>query len=260
MQNIVEIPIGKIEAGDHELRLDMEDEGIEDLARSISRLGVLVPLHVRAVGDTFSVICGHRRLRAARKAGMEKLPCFVVDAKEDKTRETSFAENFFRRDLSPIELAAAIKDVLSREIMTVDELAAGLHRSTYWVGKMQAMCDWPADVQEAIHEGQISVSAAANLALVTEPVYRNFLVRNAVEQGATARTTAAWLQAWQTMQPAEEAITAEPVPAGAPPIPLVPQAPCLCCAQQFPVNQMSHVPVCGACIQIIRQVGLSASG
>jgi len=257
MAEIQEIPIGKIKAGDHELRLDMEDEGLEDLARSISRLGVLVPLHVKPVDDSYTVICGHRRLRAAGKVGVEKLPCFILDTEEDKTRETSFAENFFRRDLSPVELACALKDVIDNERMKVAELAAGFHRSEHWVHSMIAIAGWPEDVLEAIHVKAISVSAASNLVLVTDETYRNFLLRNAAEQGATARTTAAWLQAFQAMQPPEEAVTAEPVPAGAAQVPLVPQAPCYCCAQMFKVNEMSHVPACGACVQIIRQVGLT---
>lgn len=255
MTKIVEIPIGKIQVGEHEQRLDLGDEDIEGLARSIGRLGVLEPMHVKSVGDSFTVVCGHRRLRAAIKAGLEKLPCIVVDSEKGKEAETSFAENFFRRDLSPVELAAALKDCLANDVSTAKELAAGFHRSEHWVHRMVAIADWPADVQEAIHSEQISVSAGSNLALVTDDGYRSFLVRNAVESGATARTTASWLQAWRAMQPAEEAITAEPVSGVAPSVPAIPQAPCLCCGQIFPVNEMSHVPVCGACIQIIRRVG-----
>ena len=82
---------------------------------------------------------------------------------------------------------------------------------------------------------------------------------NAVEQGATARTTSAWLQAFRNMQPQEEAITAEPVAGATPQAPAVPQAPCFCCSQVYPVNEMSHVPVCGQCVQILRQGGGKSS-
>jgi len=260
MTEVKEIPIGNIKVGEHEQRLDLEDEGIEELARSIGRLGVLVPLHVKSAGDAFTVVCGHRRLRAAGKAGLDTLPCIVLSAEVYRDSEISFAENFFRKDLSPVELACAITDCFERTEMTLAELAAGFHRSEHWVMKMMAITNWPKDVLEAIHEGYISASSGANLALVTDTNYRNFLVRNAVEQGATARTTASWLQAWRAMQPAEEAIASEPV-SGRPAVPpLVPQAPCLCCGQIFEVNRMSHVPVCGGCIQIIRKIGTSVDG
>lgn len=260
MAEIQEIPIAKIKVGEHEQRLEAIDQDFEGLAASLVRLGVLVPLHVRPLGDQYVVICGHRRFRAAKKIGLERVPCLVLEAEAAKEGEITFAENFFRKDLSPVELACALKDCLDNEIMTVKELAAGFHKKEHWVNSMIAISHWPGDIQEAIHREQLSVSAASNLACVTDESYRAFLVRNAVEQGATARTTAAWLQAWQTMQPPEQAITAEPVAGSAPATPLVPQAPCLCCSQLFEVNMMSHVPVCGGCIQILRAAGPSGGG
>jgi len=257
VEEIVHIPIGKIVVGEHEQRLQAQDSGIDELAASIRRLGVLVPLIVVRKGGDYRLVAGHRRIHAAGKAGLSAVPAIVRDSNVAEEAEVTFAENFFRKDLSPVELACALRDCLDDELMTVKELAAGFHRSEHWVAQMIAVAGWPPDVLEVIHEGVLSVSAAHNLAMVIDDSYRVFLVRNAVEQGATARTTAAWLQAWRAMQPPEEAVTAEPVPAGPVPVPMVPQAPCLCCAQLFKVNEMSHVPVCGACIQIIRQVGMS---
>lgn len=257
MEKIVRIQVEKIEVGKNEQRLDMDVDGIEDLARSIQRLGVLVPLYVTCEGDSYMVLCGHRRLRAARVAGLKEIPCIVVEHERRMEVEMTFAENFFRRDLSPVELACSLKDCMEKEIMTMEELAAGMHKSEHWVRSMIAIAGWPADVQEAIHVKAISVSAASNLALVTDEDYRGFLLRNAAESGATARTTAAWLQAWRAMQPPEEAINETPVAAGPAQVPMIPQAPCLCCSQMFEVNMMSHVPVCGECIKLIRQIGIS---
>lgn len=252
-----QLPITEIQVGEHAQRIDAEDPDTIELAASIKRIGIINPLVVSNDDGVIRLIAGHRRIVAARMAGLTHVPCFVRASEKNVDAEISFAENFFRKDLSPIELACALKDCLANERMTIQGLAAGFHRSEHWVNSMIAIADWPGDVQEAIHNEKISVSAGGNLACVTEPTYRAFLIKNAVEHGATARTTAAWLQAWRAMQPPEEAITAEPVPPGAPQVPMVPQAPCLCCAQQFPVNMMSHVPVCGQCIPIIREVGVS---
>jgi len=258
MRVVLEIPIEEIEVGEHDQRIKEDDYEIDGLAASIVRIGVIVPLILEKEGDTFQLVSGHRRLLAAIRAGLSSVPCIIQDSSKDNANEITFAENFFRKDLSPVELAGALKDCLARKAMTVEELAAGFHRSVHWVHSMIAIAGWPADVLEAIHECKLSVSAASNLACVTDDSYRIFLVRNAVEQGATARTTASWLQAWRAMQPQEEAITLEPVAGKSPTVPATPQAPCLCCGQTFPVNEMSHVPVCGPCVQIIRQVGMSA--
>lgn len=257
MNEMGQIPIKNIKVGEHAQRIDAEDPETVELAASIERIGIINPLVVVADGDELLLVAGHRRLVAARMAGLAVVPCFVRPSEKNVDAEIAFAENFFRKDLSAVELAGALKDCLAKEAMTIEQLAAGFHKSVHWVNSMIAIADWPGDVLEALHSERLSVSAAHNLACVTDEDYRIFLVRNAVEQGATARTTAAWLQAWEAVQPPEQAITAEPVPAGAIQVPLVPQAPCLCCAQLFEVNMMSHVPVCGACIQILRTVGMS---
>jgi len=257
MTEIIDIPIDKIKADENEQRIDAEDDEIASLAASIVRVGMVNPIMVCDHGGDYTIVAGHRRYQAARRAGCRNVPCIVTTSKKELAAEITFAENFFRKDLSPVELACAIKDSYEKGTLTVKELADGFNRTEHWVQRMMSVADWPVDVLEAVHNERISVSAASNLVCVTDDDYRNFLVRNAVENGATARTTASWLQAWRAMQPQEEAITSEPVDLKHWPIPLVPQAPCLCCGQIFPVNEMSHVPICGPCIQIIRQAGMS---
>lgn len=255
MAEIVEIPIVKIKVGEYEQRIDEDNSGISALEASIRRVGVIVPVVVYPLGDVYILVAGHRRYKAALRANLDTIPANIVEQSGPRNTEVCFAENFFRKDLSPVELAGALKDCLVNEVMTVKELAAGFHRSEHWVHSTVAIYDWPKEILEAIHNERLSVSAASNLACVTDDSYRTFLVRNAVEQGATARTTAAWLQGWRVFQPQEEAITAEPVTGQTPIVPAVPQAPCICCSRTLPVNAMSHVPACGECIPIIRQVG-----
>lgn len=255
MAKIMSVPVEKIKVGDYAQRMEDDDEGIEDLAASIQRIGIVVPLSVCRKGDEYHLVAGHRRYVAAGRAGLETVPCIVVSSKQEKSSEVAFAENFFRRDLSPVELACALDDCVTNKIQTVEELARGFHRSRHWVQRMLAVKDWPADVLEAIHAEKISVAAAHNLALVSDGTYRRFLVRNAVESGATARSTAAWLQAWRSMQPMEQAVEAEPGSAESRPAPMVPQAPCLACGQVYRSDELSHVPICAGCIQAIRSAG-----
>ena len=260
MDEIKQIPVSEILVGESEQRLGYEDSSIDSLAKSISRIGIINPLVLARDADGLHLIAGHRRLLAAKLAGLNDVPCIVRVSEKEVDSEITFAENFFRKDLSPVELACAIKDCYEKATLTVKEIAAGFHRSEHWVHSMMAIADWPGEVQEASHEKLLSVAAASNLAIVTDETYRGFLVRNAVEQGATARTTASWLQAWRAMQSQEEAITAEPVKVGSSQLPTVPQAPCFFCSEVYKVNEVSHVPICGACIQTIRQVGVSGGG
>ncbi|MBA7479870.1 Nucleoid occlusion protein [subsurface metagenome] len=247
-----DIPVEDIQVGDYALRMEADDEGIEELAVSIRRLGIISPLVVTREGEVIKVVAGHRRLAAARLAGLKVVPCILTARPVAGSKEVSMAENLFRKDLSPIELAAAMKDAVESGCVNYTTLAEGLHRAKHWVHSMIALLDWPVDVQKAVHAGWLSVSAASNLALITDDSYRGFLLRNAQENGATARTTAAWLQAWRSLAPAEQAVQAEPGPAGERATPLAPQAPCICCSEVFRTDQLCHVPVCSACVTAIR--------
>lgn len=255
MQTVKEIPLEKVLVGVHEQRIRGEDPDLEELVASIRRIGIIVPLVVRQDGEYFVVVAGHRRYAAAKKCGLTVLPCSVRNDVGSVSAEVSFAENMFRKDLSPLELACAIDDCIQNETMTVKEMAIGLHRSEVWVTRMRNLLKWPSDVLEAIHGDGLAVSAAHNLALITDDKYRQYLIKNAMESGATARTTAAWLQAWRAMEPAEMAIMAEPVNEGKRVTPMVPQAPCIACGEVYRTDQLSHVPVCCGCIQAIREAG-----
>lgn len=257
MSEIQEIPLEKIKVGENEQRLSCEDPETQELAQSIRRIGIIEPLVVVADSDRFCIIAGHRRFAAAKLAGLREVPCVVRKSEKGVDAEITFAENFFRKDLSPVEQASAIAEAHKSERMTVAQLADCFHRSEHWVQSQIAVCDWPPDVLEAVHYEAISVSAAANLACVTDDNYRGFLVRNAVEQGATARTTAAWLQAFRSQASPEQAIAAEPAPGAPVQVPAVPQVPCFLCGVVHLINEVSHVPFCGACIQQVRQAGLS---
>lgn len=255
MEKIVQLEVEKLLMGPNKLRLAMEDEALYELRASIRRIGIIVPLIVVAAGENFTVVAGHRRLQAAVDEGFTAVPVIIKTLDDAKTTEISLAENLFREDLTPVEQACAIKDILDKGTMKIPEVARVMHRTERWVQGQLNILSWPADVLDAVHKGVLSVAAASNLALITDDSYRFFLLRNADESGATARTTAAWLQAWRSYQPPEEAVTAEPVPAGASPTPAVPQAPCIMCGNVFRTDELSHVPICVHCVRVIRDSG-----
>ena len=246
---IIEVPVYKIRSDVFMQRDRIEGEDFDALCGSIRRVGVLIPVVVRTDGDGYVLIAGHRRLAACQRIGLSHIPAMVRSDNDATAAEVNFAENFFRTDLSPVELAAAIKSAIVGGIFTVEALAEAMRHHPDWVRRQIALCDWPGDVLEAIHYRRLSVSAGANLSLVTEDSYLQFLVKCAVENGATARTTAAWLQAWEASKPAEEAVKSEPVGPGQVSQPMVPQAPCISCSNIFRTDELSHVPMCGACIR-----------
>ena len=253
MAEIENIPIIKIEVGPHRQRSGQEDEQLQELTASIRRVGVLVPVIVIADGDHYILLAGHRRITASKAAGLAEVPAIIRESDQAEAAEVSFAENFFRRDLSPVEQAAAIRECLDAGIMNIEEIAQGFHRSQAWITAQANMTTWAPEVLQAIHVKAISVSAGRNLAMITDTQYRNFLLHNAVENGATARVTAAWLQAWQLSRPPEEALNLAPVDGEVSAPPVVPQAPCLFCANVYRTDGLNYMPVCPTCLADFQQ-------
>ncbi|MBA7485128.1 Nucleoid occlusion protein [subsurface metagenome] len=253
MQEIQSIPILKIEVGPHRQRSEGEDEQLQELTASIRRVGVLVPLIVVPKDDRFLLVAGHRRIAAAAAAALAEVPAIVRDGNAAENAEVSFAENFFRRDLSPVEMAAAIRECIDEGIMSIEELAKGLNRSQQWVKAQASMTTWPPELLQAIHLKQISVSAASFLATVTDPQYRVFLLNNAIENGATARATAAWVNSWRLNRPPEEALAQVPVDGVVPAVAVIPQAPCLFCEKVYRTDGLNYRPVCPQCLANFQQ-------
>jgi len=247
------IPIAKIEVGPHRQRSEGEDEEIQEIAASIKRVGVVEPIIVARKGDTFSLVAGHRRIAAAAVAGIAEIPAIIREGTEAENAEVRFAENFFRRDLSPVEQAAAIRECLDNGIMNIAELAKGFHRTEQWITAQANLTTWAPEVLHAIHTKRISVSAGRNLALIDDPQYRAFLLNNAVENGASARVTAAWLQAYQLSRPPEAALNTMPVDGPQPAAIIIPQAPCLFCAGVFRTDALNYMGVCGQCLATFQQ-------
>ncbi len=253
------IKISQISEGEHGQRFQFDEEKMAELVGSILRRGLLQALTVKPDGKGYIVVAGHRRFEACKRAGLETIRCNVARGNEAAMQEICFAENFFRDDLSPVEQAVAITKAYQGGEMSVEQLAAGFRRSIDWVMRQVAITEWPDDVLAAMHEGGVSVSAAANLALVDDESYRVFLIRNAVDNGVTAKTTAGWLQAYRASLPGEISEILENPEDEAPLIPAAPQGPCLCCSILFRVDAMSHVPLCPGCIHRIRSGDLSKS-
>lgn len=241
-----------LRAGDHEQRACVDEAKLLDLAGSIRQDGLLEPIGVRKTDTGYMVVDGHRRFEACTRIGLDPIPCFLRSGDEVTLRRITFSENFFSVDLTPMERAVGIAEELATERMTVEQLANGFGRTVDWVKRQVAMTQWPEDVVAAIQNDGLSVGSAANLAKVTEDQYRQFLIRNAVENGATARTTAQWYAGWVATAPGTAMEVVAEGDEVRPILPVAPQSVCFMCAECQPTDALSHLPLCSHCISSIR--------
>lgn len=125
------IPIHKISPNPHQPRRIFDRAALEELAESIRRYGVITPLTVRRAGERYMLIAGERRLRASKLAGMNSVPCYILEADDQRSAELALVENLQRRDLDPFEEAEGLLR-LTKEFGLTQQQAAEQ------IGKTQA--------------------------------------------------------------------------------------------------------------------------
>jgi ParB family transcriptional regulator, chromosome partitioning protein len=186
---VLSIDVDDIEPNRHQPRKSFDEEGIEELARSIKDNGLLQPVVVMRKGERYELIVGERRVRAARKAGLKEIPAMVKDQSEGKLLELALIENVQREDLNPVEEATAYRMILERDLVTQEELAGRLGKSRSYIANMVRILDLPRDVQEHVSRGTLSVGQAkAILSLDTEGE-RLALAWKILNEGLTVRQT-----------------------------------------------------------------------
>lgn len=257
-QNPLEyVKISDIDDDVFPMRELQDDLKFQELCKSIKRDGIISPILLIKKGEKYAIIAGHRRFAAAKLAELAMVPAQISNGDKSFCRSAAFAENMFRKDLSPMEEAAAVNDALVSDEFTVDSLAVALGRSKDWISFKVQMMTWPDEIQLAVHQNTISTAAARNLAQITDEAQRLMLVSYAVDSGATARTTSAWYQSWKVGTLSQEPAgleTAEPV-SSLPPV--VPFTPCVLCATQLEMAALRYVPVCPQCTPVLLEVANS---
>lgn len=129
-ERVLTLPVADIRPNPHQPRQTFDDEGLRELASSIRRHGILQPLTVRSTGGgKWELVAGERRLRAAKLAGLEKVPCIRREADDRESALLALVENLQRRDLHYLEEAAAIAAYIRQAGVTQEEAAAQLGRS-----------------------------------------------------------------------------------------------------------------------------------
>jgi ParB family transcriptional regulator, chromosome partitioning protein len=190
-------------------RTSFDPEAIAELARSISELGVLQPLLVRSAAGGYELVAGERRLRAARAAGLERVPAVVTETDETGALERALVENIHREDLNPIEEAAAFRQLLDEGGLTQDALAQRVARSRSTIANSLRLLELPVAVQRLLVEGRLSAAhGKALLALGVSP-FQERLARRAAHEGFSVRETEDMVRRYQAMAGPREA-TSEP--------------------------------------------------
>lgn len=158
-----EIPTSAIRPNTHQPRSTFPEAGIRELAASIREVGILQPLVVRSTESGFELIAGERRLRAAKEAGLERVPVLIRQAADNESMELALVENLQREDLNPLETAAAYQALMEGFGITKEALANRLGKSRAAVANTLRLAQLPARIREMLMEGGLTEGHARAL-------------------------------------------------------------------------------------------------
>lgn len=186
-----EVPIASIEPNARQPRSHFDEEAMAALAASIREVGVLQPVLVREVvgtGESYELIAGERRWRAARRAGMQTIPALVQTSTSDvQSLEHALVENLHREDLNALEEAAAYQQLIDEFGLTHEQVAARVGKSRTSVTNTLRLLQLPAGAQRALSEGTISAGHARALLGTPDRALQEALVQRIVVEGLTVR-------------------------------------------------------------------------
>lgn len=158
-----EIPVSAIRPNTHQPRRNFSETSIKELAASIQEVGILQPLVIRSTEDGFELIAGERRLRAAKEAGLDRVPVLIRHAGEGESMEMALVENLQREDLNPLETAAAYQALMDSFGLTKDQLAARLGKSRAAVTNTLRLTRLPDSIRTMVLAEKLSEGHARAL-------------------------------------------------------------------------------------------------
>src|SRR5437764_991213 len=166
---LIEVAIDQIEANPNQPRKEFDFKSLDELAASIKASGVIQPVIVRREGTGYQLIAGERRWRAARQAGLDRIPAIVRDATDAQSLELALVENLLREDLNPIEEAEAYQKLLSQFGWTQEELAGRIGRDRSSIANALRLLRLPDEIQADLRSGRLTMGHAR--ALLAEQGY-----------------------------------------------------------------------------------------
>lgn len=186
--HLQEVPLDRIGASQFQPRIHFDQLALEELAQSLRTGGVVQPVILRPVGQRYELVAGERRLRAARLAGIERLPAIVRVLSDEQALELSLVENIQREDLNPLEQARTFERLVNDFALTQEQIAARTGKDRATVANLLRLLRLPQEVQGLVEEGKLTAGhARALLKLEDSPVLQRVLAKRIVARRMSVR-------------------------------------------------------------------------
>ena len=183
------IGVNLIAPNPNQPRKVFEEDGILKLADSIRQFGIIQPLTVRKTGETYELVAGERRLRAAKELGLKEVPCVIASISEGKSAEISIIENLIREDLNIFEQAQAIQALIDTHGLTQEQIATKLSNSQSFVANKLRLLRLSEQEKEIILKNNLSERHARALLRIFDPEAREKVLNQIINEGLNVSKT-----------------------------------------------------------------------
>ena len=183
-----EVPIGSISVNPYQPRDIFDEDSLNSLSLSIREVGVLQPVLIRRkTSDTFELIAGERRWRAAKRAGKETIPAIVRDVEDLTSLEHALVENLHRQDLGPLEEAAAYQQLIDDFQLSQEAVAKRVGKSRPAIANALRLLQLPSSVQGFLMDGRLTAGHARALLGLPSRQEQDQLANRAIKENLTVR-------------------------------------------------------------------------
>jgi len=253
-QTVKDISLDLIDGPKGALRMDIDPEALNELAQSISEIGLLQPILLAIDGERFEVVFGDRRYRAHKKLGLSTIKAIVRQMTHQEIGIARATENISRDDLTPIEEAATYKNLLEEYGLTLEQVAKKMSKTPGTIKRRMDLLRMPPALQQAVHKKQISMTVAESLWSISDEASLDYYLMFAIENGCTKEVARSWAKDWKdtqrrTQTPGSEGGQVDLSPSE----PRPSYVPCDICNQPVDLNTTKFFRTCPECFRAIKK-------
>lgn len=202
---INDIDVELISPNPDQPRTTFDEEALDELATSIRELGIIQPLSLRKTGpNSYQIIAGERRYRAAIKAGLTSVPAYIRTANDSELTEMALIENIQREDLNAIEIALTFKKLIDQYRLTQERLSERIGKKRATIANFLRLLKLPAEVQLGLRDKRVDMGHARALLSIEKPALQLKLYNEILRQGLSVRKVEELAKAYREADEAGE--------------------------------------------------------
>lgn len=185
---VAEVDVRSVRPNPYQPRESFDNRLLDELAASIRQLGIIQPITVRVVEEgQFELISGERRLRAARRAGLDRIPAFVREADTEEMLEMALVENVQREELNPVEVAIGYQRLIEECDLTQEQVAAKVGKNRATVANFLRLLKLPPRIQASLRDGSVTMGHARALITIDDDEAQERLLQEIIDKDLSVR-------------------------------------------------------------------------